>query len=73
MKTIIPAKLDCPFCGGLQKRGQGNYSYESVSIIYCCTKCGAVSVHKWLRNKKITSAMLEIVKTEDLKKDGNDD
>lgn len=72
MKTIIPAKLNCPFCGELQERGQSNYSYESVSIIYCCPKCGAVSVHKWLRNKKIISTMLEIVETEDLK-DGNDD
>lgn len=71
MKTIIPAKLKCPFCGELQERGQGNYSPESVAIMYCCTKCGAVSVHKWLWNKKITSAMLEIVETEDLK-NGND-
>ena len=69
--TTIPIELKCPFCDDFQRRGQSNYSYESVSIIYCCSKCGAVSVHKWLRNKKITSAMLEIIETEDLY-NGND-
>ncbi len=72
MKTIIPVKLKCPFCNSFQERGQSNYSPESVSIIYCCTKCGAVSIHKWLRNKKITSAMLEIIETEDLEDNNND-
>lgn len=72
MGVIIPDKLKCPFCNGFQEQGSSNYSLESVNIMYCCRKCGAVSVHKWIRNKKITSAMLEIVETEDLK-NGNDD
>ena len=68
----IPIKLKCPFCDSFQERGQSNYSYKSVSIMYCCPNCGAASVHKWLRNKKIISVMSEVIETEDLK-DGNDD